>query len=153
MLYSYKVDAWDTGAFANPGTTTLAYCAGAAQYQNGITLAFVLNNNFQWGIVLINPSWNLTYNANYPIDLAVDRRASGTATANAIGTTEVLISLKPDVALFKDFMEGEQLKVGTASGTYTFNLTNTIEMLPSLVKCVERYAGPIPAAANPFAGN
>jgi len=52
-------------------------------------------------------SWNLTYNASYPIDMAVDTRASGAATATAIGTAEVSIPLKPSVALFKDFMEGE----------------------------------------------
>jgi hypothetical protein len=153
VLYTYKVDAWDAAAYANPGTTTLAYCAAAANYKNGITLAFVLNSQFEWGILLIDPSWNLTYNASYPIDMAVDTRASGTATAVAIGTAEVLISLKPSVALFKDFMEGEKLKVETAGGTYTFDLTNTSEMLPSLVKCAERYVGPIPASSNPFAGN
>ncbi len=78
-----------------------------------------------------DPSWNLTYNATYPIDMSVDRLASGNATANAIGTAEVLISLKPNVQLFKDFMNGEHLNVQTAGGTYTFNLTNTIEMLPA----------------------
>ncbi len=153
VLYGYKVDAWDAGAFANPGTTTLAYCAGAATYKNGVTVAFFLNSQFEWGIVLIDPSWNLTYNASYPIDMAVDTRASGAATATAIGTAEVSIPLKPSVALFKDFMEGEKLKIQTAGGTYVFDLTNTSEMLPSLVKCVERYSGPIPVSANPFAGN
>jgi hypothetical protein len=48
--------------------STLAYCAAAANYKNGITLAFVLNSQFEWGILLIDPSWNLTYNASYPID-------------------------------------------------------------------------------------
>jgi hypothetical protein len=153
VLYGYKVDAWDAGAFANPGTSTLAYCAAAANYKNGVTLAFVLNSQFEWGIALIDPSWNLTYNASYPIDMEVDTRASGAATATAIGTAEVLISLKPSVALFKDFMEGEKLNIQTAGGNYTFDLTNTSEMLPSLVKCAERYVGPIPASANPFAGN
>ena len=153
MLYSYKVDAWDAAAYASPGTTTLAYCAAAASYKNGITLAFMLDAKFEWGVILIDPSWNLTYNASYPIEMAVDNRASGNATANAIGTAEVLIPLKSSVALFKDFMEGEHLKVVTAGGTYTFDLTNTSEMLPSLVKCAERYVGPIPASSNPFAGN
>jgi hypothetical protein len=153
VLYSYKVDAWDAAAFANPGTTTLAYCAAVAQYKNGITLAFMLDAKFEWGIVLIDPSWNLTYNASYPIKMAVDNLASGNATATATGTAEVLIPLKSSVALFKDFMEGEKLKVETAGGTYTFDLTNTSEMLPSLVKCTERFVGPIPASSNPFAGN
>jgi hypothetical protein len=153
VLYTYKVDAWDAAAYANPGTTTLAFCAASAEYQNGIKLGFVLNSQFEWGIVLIDPAWNLTYNASYPIEMAVDTRASGAATAHATGTAEVLVSLKPNVALFKDFMEGERLGIKTAGGTYTFNLTNTAEMLPSLVKCAERYVGPIPASANPFAGN
>jgi hypothetical protein len=153
VLYTYKVDAWDAAAYANPGTTTLAFCAASAEYQNGIKLGFILNSQFEWGIVLIDPAWNLTYNASYPIEMAVDTRASGAATAIATGTGEVMISLKPNVALFKDFMEGERLGIKTAGGTYTFNLTNTAEMLPSLVKCAERYVGPIPASANPFAGN
>ena len=149
MLYTYKVDAWGAAAYANPGTTTLAFCAASAEYQNGIKLGFVLNSQFEWGIVLIDPAWNLTYNASYPIEMAVDTRASGAAMALATGTGEVLISFKPNVALFKDFMEGERLGIKTAGGTYTFNLTNTAEMLPSLVKCAERYVGPIPASANP----
>src|ERR1700744_652895 len=48
VLYSYKVDAWDAAAFANPGTSTLAYCAAAASYKNGITLAFALDSKFEW---------------------------------------------------------------------------------------------------------
>jgi hypothetical protein len=153
VLYTYKVDAWDAAAYATPGTSTLAFCAASAVYKNGIKLAFILNSQFEWGIILIDPSWNLTYNVGYPVVMAVDTRASGTATAVATGTAEVFISLNPNVALFKDFMEGEKLRIETAGGTYTFDLTNTIEMLPSLVKCAERYVGPIPATANPFAGN
>src|SRR5580692_3146998 len=113
VLYTYKVDAWDAAAYANPGTTTLAFCAASAEYQNGIKLGFVLNSQFEWGIVLIDPAWNLTYNASYPIEMAVDTRASGAATAHATGTAEVLVSLKPNVALFKDFMEGERLGIKT----------------------------------------
>ena len=94
-------------------------------YQNGIKLGFVLNSQFEWGIVLIDPSWNLTYNASYPIEMAVDTRASGAATATPSAPRRSLIPLKPSVALFKDFMEGERLEIQTAGGTYVFDLTNT----------------------------
>lgn len=153
QLTAFKSGVWDGGAFANPGTTTLAYCVGVAPYNNGVTVAFLLSNTFQWGIALIDPSWNLTMGSKYPIAMAVDARASGTATAAAIGTAEVLIPLAPTVALFKDFMEGEKLKIEAAGGTYTFDLTNTSEMLPALVKCVEGYSGPIPVSSNPFVSN
>jgi hypothetical protein len=48
-------------------------------------------------------------------------------------------------------MEGQKLRIEVAAGTYIFDLTNTIEMLPSLVKCVEANSGPIPVSSNPFA--
>lgn len=118
-----------------------------------MTVAFVLNNSFQWGIALSDASWRLTTGATYPVTYAVDSRISASATANAISTSEVLIPLTPSVALFKTFMEGEKLKINAAAGTYTFDLTNTVEMLPDLLKCVEVYVGKAPASANPFASN
>lgn len=150
LLSAFTVGNWDGGAFANPGSTTFAYCTGLAHYENGVTLGFVLTNQFQWGIVLIDPAWNLTMGATYQIDLAVDNKASGLVSAVAIGTSEVLIDLKPTVSLFKTFMEGERMTVQAASGNYAFNLTKTSEMLPDLLRCVEGYAGAAPANSNPF---
>jgi hypothetical protein len=150
LLSSFKIGNWDGGAFADPGNTKFSYCAGVAPYQNGVTLAFVLNNSFEWGIALIDPAWKLNTGAAYPVELAVDNKASGLVSASAIGTSEVLISLKPTVALFKTFMEGERMTVQAASGNYVFDLTKTSEMLPDLLRCVEAYAGAAPANSNPF---
>lgn len=150
LLAPLKVGNWIGGAYAAPGTTTFDYCMATAAYLNGVTVAFALTNTFKWYIALIDPGWNLTVGTNYPVALSVDRRASGVATATAIGTSEVLIQLNPTVALFKTFMEGEKLNVDTASRVYTFDLTNTVELLPDLLKCVEIYAGAAPPSSNPF---
>jgi hypothetical protein len=150
LLSSFKVGNWDGGAFGDPGSTKFSYCASVAPYENGVTLAFILTNTFEWGIALIDPAWSLTKGATYKIDLAVDSKASGLVSAEAIGTSEVLISLKPTVSLFKTFMEGERMTVQAASGNYVFNLTKTSEMLPDLLRCVEGYAGAAPANSNPF---
>ena len=59
--------------------------------------------------------------------------------------------LSPTVGLFKTFMYGELLKVNASSGSFQFKLTNTVELLPDLLKCAEVFAGTAPASANPFA--
>lgn len=152
QLSSYKVGVWNAGAYSVAGSPAFAFCAGTATYNSGITVSFLLTKAGTWGIALFDPAWNLTVGTNYSIVMAVDSSASGLDTASAITTNEVLITLKPTVALFKTFMEGQKLRVEVASGTYTFDLTNTVEMLPSLVKCVETNSGPIPVSSNPFAG-
>lgn len=150
QLTSYQVGVWKAGAFTAAGSTAFGFCGGKATYNSGVTVAFILTNTFHWGIVLYDPAWNLTVNSTYPIALAVDARGLGGDTATAISSNEVLIPLNPTVALFKTFMEGEKLRIEVAAGTYTFDLTNTAEMLPSLLKCVQGYAGAAPASANPF---
>ena len=150
-LSAYQVGAWNAGAYSVAGSPAFAFCAATATYNSGITVSFLLTKAGSWGIALFDPAWNLTVGTSYPIAMAVDSRASGLDTANAIATNEVLIVLNPTVALFKTFMEGEKLRIEVAAGTYTFDLTNTVEMLPSLVKCVEGISGPIPVSSNPFA--
>lgn len=151
VLSTFAVGNWTAHAFAASGTGTFSFCAGTVPYRNGITVSFVLSNTFQWGIVLYDPGWSLNTGTAYPVGLQIDSSRTGIDSATAISSNEVLIPLAPTVALFKDFMAGEQLKVQAATASYTFNLTNTAELLPNLLKCAETYAGKAPVSANPFA--
>ena len=57
----------------------------------------------------------------------------------------------PTPALFELFMRGQRLNVSSASKNYAFDLTNAGAVLADLIRCVQDYAGPPPAAAIPFA--
>ena len=140
---------WSGGAYSAAGSTAFDHCAAAANYTNGVTLVFAISNTFQWSMALYESTWNLVVGTSYPIDFTVDSSRLDSATATAVNPNEVLVPLAP--ALFKQFMRGEKLKVETASQTFPFDLTNTSEMLPALLKCAESYAGTAPASSNPFA--
>lgn len=130
---------------------TLDHCAAAATYNSGITVAFAVTAKFQWSLGLFDPQWNLTVGSKYPVAFTIDGSSPDFATANAVDASEVDIPLAPSVALFKQFMGGETLKVEAAKQVFTFTLTNTSQLLPDLLKCVETYAGAAPPNANPFA--
>jgi hypothetical protein len=144
------VGNWSGGAYSVAGGTALDHCAGAATYNSGVTIAFAVSSNFQWSLGLFDPNWNLTVGTTYPVAFTIDGSSPDFATATAIGANEVDIPLAPTVALFKKFMEGEMLKVEAATQVFSFKLTNTSQLLPDLLKCVEAYAGSAPASANPF---
>jgi hypothetical protein len=153
VLRSFNVGNWIAAAFAVPGTNNFDHCGAAASYQSGITIGFAVNGKFQWNLNLYDPNWKLASGTSYPVVLAIDSSSPDFVTASAISTTEVQIPLALSVALFKRFMNGETLKVEAASAIYSFNLTKTSELLPTLLKCVEAYAGAAPVNANPFVAN
>jgi len=152
QLTSFNVGNWSGGAYSDAtGSKTFSYCAGSASYNSGITVVFFVDNNFQWGIGFFNSAWNLTSGSSYPIGFAVDSSSTVLGTATAITTNEVLLPLSPTVALFTAFMHGENLKVNASAGSFQFKLTDTVELLPDLLKCAEAYSGKAPASSNPFA--
>jgi hypothetical protein len=150
------VGNWSAGAYSAPGSNVFDHCAGATPYRNGITLAFAVTRTFQWSMGFYDPTWKLTPGGTYPLAFAIDSSSADSATATAVNVNTVEVALAPNVALFKRFMEGEQLKVAAASENFVFDLTKTSELLPDLLKCTEAYVGAAPPSSNPFgtsAGN
>ncbi len=151
QLNSFDVGGWSGGAYSDAdGSKTFSYCAGSATYNSGITVVFVVDKNFQWGIGFFDPVWNLTAGNSYPIAFSINSSPATVGTATAITTNEVLMPLAPTVALFKTFMHGELLKVSASAGGFEFKLTHTVEFLPALLACAEAFVGNAPPSANPF---
>jgi len=149
-LSTFNVGNWSAGAYSVPGSMAFDHCAGAANYKSGITLVFAVSRTFQWSMGLYNQSWQLAQGSTYQINYAVDASGPTLAKAVAIGPNEVEVPLAPNVTLFQRFMHGEQLKVTAASQNFVFNLTDTIVLLPDLLRCVENYVGAAPPSNNPF---
>jgi hypothetical protein len=126
-------------------------CAATASYDSGVTLGFRVTHDFQWSMALFNPGWKMTPGTSYPLAYTIDYSPPNAAIAIALGATGVRVPLPPDTNLFGRFMAGEQLNVAAASQNFVFNLTDTSQLLPALLNCVESYVGAAPANSNPFA--
>jgi hypothetical protein len=153
-LSTFQIGNWQGGAYSGNNTNGFDHCAGAASYQNGSIMIFEVGSKFQWSMGFSNPSWTLTVGQSYPVSFSVDGNAPSMATAMAITANQVQVQLAANNPLFQLFRYGETLRVQTASQTMSFALTNTIELLPALLNCAERYTGTTATpVSNPFAPN
>ena len=151
-LSTFSIGNWQAGAYSGNGTVAFDHCAGQATYNSGIIMVFEVGSKFQWSVGLANPRWNLTVGQSYPVAFTVDNRDPSVGTAVAITTNQVQVQLAANDPLFQLFRYGETLRVEAAQQNFTFALTNTVELLPALLNCAQRYLGSQgPANANPFA--
>jgi hypothetical protein len=150
-ISTFSVGNWSAGAYSTNGTTTFDHCAGSAPYKNGVNVVFAVSRTFQWSMGFADPAWALTPGQSYPIAFTVDGRSPSQATAIALTADQVEVPLADSVPLFETFMHGEVLRVDAASQNFTFDLTNTAELLPALLRCVQTSVGLQGSSANPFA--
>lgn len=150
-LSTFTVGNWNAGAYSASGSTTFDNCNAYASYVSGITMGFAVSRTFQWSMAFEDQAWSLTPQQSYPIAFTVDGGAVSSAIAIAVTANTVTVPLADSVPLFEKFMHGEVLRVDAASQVFTFKLTNTVELLPALLKCVQINVGVQGSSANPFA--
>jgi hypothetical protein len=55
--HAFKSGGWD-GDANNDENGKFRDCTMLAEYNSGITLAFIITRDFDWGLVLANDKWN-----------------------------------------------------------------------------------------------
>jgi hypothetical protein len=107
-----------------------------AEYNSGITLAFIITRDFDWGLVLANDKWNLDVGSTQSVTLAVDSREPIPATAKAVDSKGLLISLENTGPVVDAMRHGKLLNVVTQSGKVSFRLNGTRDAIALLAGCV-----------------
>jgi len=95
-------------------------CTMLAEYNSGITLAFIITRDFDWGLVLANDKWNLEVGSTQDVTLAVDSRRAIPATAKAVDSHGLLISLENTGPVVDAMRHGRLLNIVTESGEGAF---------------------------------
>jgi hypothetical protein len=143
---SYKVMAWQVGAYTNDQTGKFSHCAMSTAYQSGITMLFSVSENYSWRVGWAHESWNLTPGQKLNISLYIDGAGPQVVTAVAINKSMALAELPSTMSLFDQFRKGYQLRVIAQGNTYGFNLDGTNAALTEVANCVSRY---VPNARPP----
>ena len=148
----FKIYNWKAGAYASNTTNQFSHCAASAKYKSGITVLFSINRKYEWSMAFSKPDWGLNRGEVYDIAFRIDQLTPYRAKARAISQTLVQVPLRDSSTLFRQFRDGQRLRVATANQVFGFKLTDTSEILPTLLKCVRNYVNnPIAADnANPF---
>src|SRR5262245_36222932 len=156
QISSFQVAGWRGGAYTNQAGNQFNHCAAAATYNSGIVVSFAVSRSYQWSMAFSHGSWRLTPGQSYDVAFTVDQASPLGARAIAISTNQVEVVLADSSQLFQRFRQGHQLRVAAAGQVFTFILTGTSQLLPTLLQCVRANLNPQPAtapsvAANPFA--
>lgn len=144
-----RVNNWNGGAFSNDQTGAFSHCAASASYQSGITLLFSVTAQRSWSMGFSSPTWDFVPGTRYPVEYWVDDgpRLRGEALAKTNRLAQVF--LPANDALFVAFRQGQMLRVAAERQTLSFRLTDTSELLSTLLRCASDYQKRA-APANPF---
>jgi hypothetical protein len=135
-LHTFTIAKWTGGAYASNETGQFNHCAASSTYLSGITMIFAINRQYEWNIGFTHPSWTLTNGTSIDVIFTIDNSAPLTGKAIALGATHVAVRLADSAALFQRFRRGRQLNVFAVGKLFQFNLTDTAQVLPVLLKCV-----------------
>jgi len=132
---AFKSGGWEGGANSDE-TGRFSDCTMTADYQNGITLAFIISRDFGWGLVLVNDKWKLDVGSAESVTLAIDSREPIPSTAKVIDLHGILVPLENEGPVVNAMRDGRRLSVVTPAGKISFRLTGTRGAIAALAGCV-----------------
>jgi hypothetical protein len=124
-------------------------CTMTAADKSGITLAFIISRDFEWGLVLVDDKWHLDVGSSQRVTLAIDKRAPIPADAKVVDGHGILIPLENSGPVVDAMRHGRRLTVVTQAGKVSFRLSGTRDAIAKLAACVSDQL----EAENAHAGN
>jgi hypothetical protein len=122
-------DAFQSGEWEGQASTDetgkFSDCTMTAADESGITSAFIISRNFEWGLVFVDDTWSLAVGTSEKVTLAVDKRAPIPTEAKVVDTHGILIPLENSGPVVDAMRHGEVLTVDTQAGRVSFRLSGT----------------------------
>jgi hypothetical protein len=140
--HTFRVGAWDGGAYTDDSTGAFSHCAAATPYKSGILFFVGVDAGWGWSLGFAHQSWSLREGETIPIDLTFDSRSPfrvfGTATriGNEATVNFVKVHMPGDSRLINSFRRAYVMQAFAKGNVYGFNLDDTAQLLPALANCV-----------------
>lgn len=137
VVARYDADQWLVEANASDGA--FQNCTVTADYGRGAKVMFMLTREGNWGIGIVNPSFNLNAGMTGQVAYWIDDGRARSGKAKALSAKSLMVMLAASEQLFDEIRSGSRmyLKVGDETFNLTLNGTNTA--LAALVGCARRH--------------
>jgi S1-C subfamily serine protease len=133
---SITVGNWKGGAFTDDKNGAFSSCAASASYQNGVVFLVSIAQDYSWSLGFAHESWKLTPGDGFPLALTFDGQAAINVRGLPIGTNLVKVSMPSNSSLIAQFRKAKTMTAFAQGQLLQFNMTQTAQLLPSLVNCV-----------------
>ena len=138
VIQRYSTGSWTIEANARNGA--LQNCTATGQYGGGASVLFMLTNTFNWGVGVVNPSWNWRAGTEGDITYWVDSYQRRNGRARALTPNELMILLADSQQLFLEIRGGNTMYFEPAGAKgFSITLVGTSVALNELLSCVRRY--------------
>ena len=148
----FEIGHWAGHAQYGGDGSGFSLCLVSAEFDNGVTLAFVRKDS-GLAFFLDDPRWQLGQYDRYPLTVSVDRlwsqRVEGRAVLHA-----VFVELGQDLRAWDALRRGHRLSVVTEAQRFSFVLDGSARALDRLEQCFRDHSGAsLRAERDPFSGN
>jgi len=155
---SINLGNWHGGAYTNDKSGAFSHCAAGATYQSGIYFAVSVGEDLRWRLGFGHDNWQLTPGEAFAMALTFDGQPAINVQGVPIGSHLVNVEMPANSSLIDQFRKAKIMTAFAQGQLFQFSLTQTAQLLPSLVNCVVSVkktgvanAGEfaVPAAAKP----
>jgi S1-C subfamily serine protease len=133
---SVTVGNWKGGAYTNDKTGAFTHCAAGAGYQSGIYFLVSVGEDLNWKLGFIHENWQLTPGQAFPLVLTFDGQPPINVYGVPLESRLVSVQMPTNSALITQFRKAKVMTAFAQGQLFQFSLTQTGQLLPSLVNCV-----------------
>jgi S1-C subfamily serine protease len=133
---SISVGEWKGGAYTNEQTGGFSHCAAGASYKSGIYFVVSISDDLSWTLGFAHDNWKLIPGQAFPIALTFDGQPAINVHGVPATNTFVKVSMPVKSTLIDQFRKANIMTAFTQGQLFQFKLTQTAQLMPSLVNCV-----------------
>ena len=129
---------WQGAAYTFEGASNFSHCVISATYVTGDILFFSVNVGGTVGVGVQSNNLQLTVGQSFPVTLIVDRNLPIYATATASTPNFASLSIPNFDAALTAFKKGRELRLDSAVGQASYDLSGTFRALDAAKECAFR---------------
>src|SRR5436190_2615696 len=133
---SINVGNWQGGAYTNDKNGSFSHCAAGATYQSGIYFVVSVGEDYSWRLGFAHENWQLTAGQAFALALTFDGQPAINVQGLPIGSHLVNVDMPANSSLIGQFRKAKVMTAFAQGQLFQFTLTQTAQLLPSLVNCV-----------------
>lgn len=133
---SISVGNWKGGAYTNDQSGAFSHCAAGVIYQSGIYFVVSVGQDMGWRLGFLHQDWKLTPGEAFPITLTFDGQQAFNVHGVPRDKSLVQVEMPATSTLIAQFRKAKMMTAFTQGQLFQFNLSQTGQLLPSLLNCV-----------------
>jgi S1-C subfamily serine protease len=133
---SIDLGNWHGGAYTNDKSGLFSHCAAGAIYQSGIYFVVSIGEDFKWRLGFAHENWQLTPGEAFALALTFDGQPAINVQGMPIGSRLVNVEMPANSSLIGQFRKAKVMTAFAQGQLFQFSLTQTAQLLPTLVNCV-----------------